>query len=495
MLAEPPAHSRALTIGTLPTILILFLSLAALGLRFVHLEADFPYQINWSGDLYTDEGWYSNNAIAYQLTGRWILEGDFNPIVSLPVIPVIQAAAFNLLGFGLTTARITEVVFSILVCLLSYRLVTRMADGLSGLATLFLLSTNFTVFAFSRLAILELPMTALTVLSLLVAVSARGPSALRLVLASLAFCLATLTKTTALFGLPSLLYLIWTAQPSGRKGLPAAAAALALITLLLGGYYAIAEATDPQSVALFAATEFTPRLEGTLPSIGWALGRTVWNGLVLDRLAYPLTILSLPLFLVVSRRARTDRLVIACTLWIASSFAALAVRGYLPPRYYLPLSVPLACLLGVMAVRAFQALRPSPRSYVPLVFLAGIGGINLIGIGSHLASPQFSFIEMARDVEARIEAHGGNPLLIGNIANSVSLATGLASINSELGTRDLAWKLEKYRPGYYLALGEEKPTVRKLNEVYELQPLASYDVFGNYYDGKQVQLYKLILRP
>ena len=495
MLAEPPARSRAVTIGTQPTILILFLSLSALGLRFVYLEADFPYQINWSGDLYTDEGWYSNNAIAHELTGGWIVEGDFNPIVSLPVFPLLQAGAFNLLGFGLTTARITEVVFSILVCLLSYRLVTRMADGLSGLATLFLLSTNFTVFAFSRLAILELPMTALTLVSLLLAISTRGPRALNLALASLAFCLATLTKTTALFGLPSLLYLIWTAQPSGRKGLLTASAALALVAMGLGVYYAIADAGDSESVALFAATEFTPRLEGTLPSIGWALGRTVWNGWVLDRLAYPLTILSLPLFLVVSRRARTDRLVIACTIWIASSFAVLAVRGYLPPRYYLPLSVPLACLLGVMAVRAFQALRPSPRSYAPLVLLAVIGALNLIGIVSHLVSPQFSFIEMAQDVEAQIEARGGDPLLIGNMANSISLATGLPSINSELGTRDLAWKLEKYRPGYYIALGEEKPTVRALSEVYELQPLASYDVFGNYYNGKQVQLYKLNLKP
>jgi hypothetical protein len=495
LLAERLAHSRSVTIGTLPIILILFISLSALGLRFVHLEADFPYQINWSGDLYTDEGWYSNNAIAHALTGRWIIEGDFNPIVSLPVFPLAQAGAFNLLGFGLTTARITEVVFSILVCMLSYRLVTRMADGLSGLATLFLLSTNFTIFAFSRLAILELPMTALTLVSLLLAVSTRGPRALNLALASLAFCLATLTKTTALFGLPSLLYLIWTVQPSGRKGLLAASAALALVAMVLGVYYAIADAGDPESVALFATTEFTPRLEGTLPSIGWALGRTVWNGLVLDRLAYPLAMLSLPVFLVVSRRARTDRLVIACTLWIAISFAALAVRGYLPPRYYLPLSVPMACLLGVMAVRAFQALRPSPRSYVPLVLLAGIGAVNLIGIARLLASPQFSFIEMAQDVEAQIEAHGGDPLLIGNMANSISLATGLASINSELGTRDLSWKLEKYRPGYYLALGEEKPTVRELSEVYELQPLASYDVFGNYYNGKQVQLYKLILRP
>jgi len=483
------------TIGTLPTILVLVISLTTLGLRFVHVEADFPTQINWSGDLYTDEGWYSNNAIAHELTGRWIIEGDFNPIVSLPVFPLIQAGAFNLLGFGLTTARITEVVFSILLCLLTYRLVTRMADGLPGLVSLFLLSTNFTLFAFSRLAILELPMTALLLMSLLVAVSSRGPMALNLALASLAFCLATLTKTTALFGLPSLLYLIWTAQPSGRKGLLAASAALALIALVLGVYYSVADAGDPESVALFAATEFTPRLEGTLPSIGWALGRTVWNGLVLDRLAYPLAMLALPLFLVTSRRARTDRLVIACTLWIAVSFAALAVRGYLPPRYYLPLSVPLACLLGVMAVHAFQALGHSRAAFFPLVLVAGIGAVNLITIGRHLASPQFSFVDMAQDVEAQIEAHGGDPLLIGNMANSISLATGLASINSELGTRDLSWKLENYRPGYYIALGEEKPTVRELSEVYELQPLASYDVFGNYYDGKQVTLYKLNLRP
>ncbi|MGH2619220.1 MAG: ArnT family glycosyltransferase [Anaerolineales bacterium] len=494
-MAEPLAHPRSVTIGSLPTILILFISLSALGLRFVDLEADFPHQINWSGDLYTDEGWYSNNAIAHELTGRWIIEGDFNPIISLPVFSLIQAGAFDLLGFGLTTARVTEVVFSILVCLLSYRLVTRLADGLSGLATLFLLSTNFTVFAFSRLAILELPMTALTLVSLLLAVSSRGPRALSLALASLAFCLATLTKTTALFGLPSLLYLIWTGRTSGRRGLLAASAALALIALVLSVYYALADAGDPESVALFAATEFTPRLEGSLPSIGWALGRTVWNGLVLDRLAYPLAILSLPLFLVVSRRARTDRLVIACSIWIAISFAALAARGYLPPRYYLPLSVPLACLLGVMAVRASQALRPSRRSYVPLVLLAGIGAVNLIGIARHLASPQFSFIEMAQDVESQIEARGGDPLLIGNLVNSVSLATGLPSINSELGTRDLSWKLETYRPGYYLALGEEKSTVRALSEVYELQPLASYDVFGNYYGGKQVHLYKLNAKP
>ncbi len=488
-----PADPRVKTNPALKLV-VLLISLAALGLRFANLESDFPYQINWSGDLYTDEGWYSNNAVAHELTGRWIIEGDFNPIISLPVFPLTQAAAFSLLGLGLSTARITEVVFSILVCVFSYRLVRRLAGGPAGLATLLLLSTNFTVFAFSRLAILELPMTALTVLSLLLAISNRGPKMLSLALAVLAFCLAALTKTTALFGLPSLLFLIWTAQPSPRKGFLAASATLAAIVLLLGAYYAIAAAADRDSVALFTATEFTPRLEWTLPSIVWALGRAIWNGMALDRIAYPLTVLSVPLFLALSKRARKDRLVITCALWIGVTLAALAVRGYLPPRYYLPLSVPLACLLGVMAVHASRKFRPYRATYLPLVLLAGISAVNLISIVRHLTSPQFSFVEMARDVGRRMEA-AGEPVLIGNMANSISLATGVFSINSELGTRDLRWKLQRYRPGFYIALGEEKPTARGLSEVYDLQLLASYDVFGNYYTGRPVHLYKLNSRP
>ncbi|MEK6588219.1 MAG: hypothetical protein AABY97_05195, partial [Chloroflexota bacterium] len=86
-------------------------------------------------------------------------------------------------------------------------------------------------------------------------------------------------------------------------------------------------------------------------------------------------------------------------------------------------------------------------------------------------------------------------LLIGNMANSISLATGVPSINSILGTRDLHWKLLRYRPSYYVALGEEKSTAQQLGKMYDLQQLATYDVFGNYYDGKRVQLYKLVMKP
>jgi hypothetical protein len=37
--------------------LIIIILLASF-LRLVHPDADFPIGLNWSSDLYTDEGWY-----------------------------------------------------------------------------------------------------------------------------------------------------------------------------------------------------------------------------------------------------------------------------------------------------------------------------------------------------------------------------------------------------------------------------------------------------
>ena len=473
----------------------MLISLTALGLRFIHLEADFPPGINWSGDLYTDEGWYSNSAIAHELTGRWIIDGDFNPIVSLPVFQLVQGAAFSLLGLSITTARITEVTFSILVCLLSYLLVTRMAGPWPGLVTLSLLASNFTLFAFSRLAILDLPMTALTLMSFLLATSSRWPLPIHLGLASLAFCLATLTKTTALFGLPALLFLIWTSQTSLRKGLLASSASLVGIALLLGMYYVTVSGLYREAVAGFVSTEFAPRLEWTLPAVVKALARAVWNGMVLDRIVYPVTLLSLPLFLVGSQRVQRNRLAVAFSIWLLISLIALGVRGYLPPRYYLPLIVPVVSLFGMISVDAFRRLRPSRWSYAPAVLVAGIAAVHLFNIAKYLSSPEYTFVDMAGDVKERIDSGKGNNLLIGNMANSITLATGIPSINSVLGTRDLRLKAMTYRPTYYIALGEEKETARQLSEVYYLEELSAYDVFGNYYDEKRVHLYKLVMKP
>lgn len=49
--------------------------------------------------------------------------------------------------------------FSMIACLIAYALIARMENRITALVVFLLLSVNFTLFAFSRLALLELPMT------------------------------------------------------------------------------------------------------------------------------------------------------------------------------------------------------------------------------------------------------------------------------------------------------------------------------------------------
>jgi len=93
------------------SLLLLIIYLFVL-LRFINLDADFPQGITTSAALYTDEGWYSNAAIYYIVTGNWYNPGDPNLIVNQPVGQIIQAVMFSSLGMSLSTARLTIVIFS-----------------------------------------------------------------------------------------------------------------------------------------------------------------------------------------------------------------------------------------------------------------------------------------------------------------------------------------------------------------------------------------------
>jgi hypothetical protein len=107
---------------------------------------------------------------------------------------------------------------------------------------------------------------------------------------------------------------------------------------------------------------------------------------------------------------------------------------------------------------------------------------------------EYSYATMAKDVRAVIEQDVGrvsSTHLLGNISDTASLATGIPSINTELGTWDLSRKIQKYKPGYYLALGDERKIFHALRQHFWVEYLAEWNVFGNYDDGKKVYLYRL----
>ena len=177
-------------------------------LHALHLSADFPNHTPWFMDWakYTDEGWYGNAAVRAHLFGNWYLAGDFNPAPALPLWPFLEWVLFFFTGVTVEAARGLAVAFFCCNLLLSYLLLRVSGPRWVAMLALTLIVTSPFLYCFSRLAILEPMLTALTLAALNLAV--RLPRLRRPVAASAAigllFTLMMLTKTTAVFLLPAL---------------------------------------------------------------------------------------------------------------------------------------------------------------------------------------------------------------------------------------------------------------------------------------------------
>ena len=141
-------------------------------LHALHLGADFPNHSPWMHDWakYTDEGWYGNAAVRAHLFGCWYLAKDFNPAVALPVWPFLEWLLFFFTGVSVEAARGLAVALFFANLALSYLLLRRAGTRGEGFLALTLLLTSPFLYCFSRLAILEPLLTALTLIAMNIAV-------------------------------------------------------------------------------------------------------------------------------------------------------------------------------------------------------------------------------------------------------------------------------------------------------------------------------------
>ena len=125
---SPPCFVKVTTLQhrnvTLKLIAIVVLGLLAVG-RFFHLSADFPIGLTSYGATYTDEGWWSRNAVALVREGNWYIDDGYNTILNLPTVPLMQTLWFKLFGVSQAAARALTATCSIIVSALVYVMVRR----------------------------------------------------------------------------------------------------------------------------------------------------------------------------------------------------------------------------------------------------------------------------------------------------------------------------------------------------------------------------------
>jgi len=181
-------------------------------------------------------------------------------------------------------------------------------------------------------------------------------------------------------------------------------------------------------------------------------------------------------------------------LWALCRIVSLGSTAYQPPRYLLPIHMSLA--MGAACI--IQHLRwpqdgRTGRPLFTLLILLSLA-LNVQTIAAHMGDLQFTFIRMCADIRQRTAPHSGQPgpVLMGNVADSISLETGIPAVNDRLGAADLAARVRLYEPTHYVSIGPVEPEVAQvLGKAGDLALLSRYDVYDNYYTGQPVYLYAL----
>ena len=493
--AEIPGPKRP-SLAALLRALLLAAAALFFALHFLHLNADFPNHSPWvDWSKYTDEGWYGDAAIRHYLSGHWYLKGDFNPAVALPVWPALELLAFRFTGVSAAAARALTLCVFALTLFTFYRLIerhTRPQARDSGpalaapLAVLFLCVSPF-FYVFERMAILEPLLVALTALALLAATHLHplgfSRKSIKTIFPSLALGLLlpamVLTKTTAIFLLPAVAYLVW-ARAGYRLRTALRFALLPTIMAIALWLAYILFFVRPNYIEdyqyLFSANGYTG-IE--LEPYSRVILNTIADGLWMGRVLFPLFFAVVAFALFWRPRLFRNPLVPALLLWTGGYFAFLAYHNNLQPRYYLVAAAPITLLvaLGIDCFR--QAATPRARaiaSTVATLVVLAVVVPDAITQLDFILHPDYTFQAAANAIKRIVLADSTHSHLVLSISGSdLTLMTGLPSIDDDFGTLDLQQRIKLYRPGWYVAWNQiDDDKMDSLTPTYHIERVAAF---------------------
>lgn len=494
-------------------------------LHFVHLRADFPNNSQWKDwAKYTDEGWYGDAAIRHYLLGHWNVPGDFNPAAALPVWPALELVLFRFTGVSLVAARALSVTVFGLSLLAMYVLI-RMWSGpsrrlrigsIAPALTVCLLAVSPFCFVFVRLAILE-PLLVLVMVLALIAATRAGRAAAAdpgpgwrigrrtaewSVLLGVLLPLSILTKTTAVFLFPAVLWMLYAAgEYRVRPLVRTAAVSGATAVVLWVGYYGLF--VRPRFVEdykyLFSANTYTGFRWSTLGSLLLDTVRdAVWIGRPVFVLALAAIVWTIIRLVVVGPR-RTP-LGTAMLLWVLGYGAFLTYHANLQPRYYLVVAPPLTALVALLF--AWVAERMSFHRAAAKAVVVTLASVAIAYTGVRAAAhttyfalhPEYTWLSAATQIRDVIEAEAknGHPRLLLSISGSeLTLMTGVPAICDDFGTLNLVDRVAKYRPGWFATWNNmEDDKMEALAPLYQVKRVTAIPAFDDP-DRNLLILYRL----
>jgi hypothetical protein len=479
-------------------------------LTALHLRADFPNYSPWTFDWakYTDEGWYGNAAIRAHLFGHWYVPGDFNPAVALPVLPFLEWLLFFITGVTPQAARGLDVAFFFASLLLTYRLVRDKGTRWAGLMAVTLMVTSPFLYSFSRLAILEPVLIALTLFALNLAV--RMPRMHRPLLVSagvgVLFAVMMLTKTTAIFLIPAPLWAFALSMRQEQKPIFKCLIATAGTAIASYGLWILMIArlgllADYRYLFFVNAYPKPKELYWPLIAAFWSFHGGLWADHVLMPLAVLVGLAASLAWILRGRGLMADPLFGASIAASTGYVLFMTFQNHPQPRYFTVVAVfsfiQLTRGMEVLVSRAERGLYTHPKfervvGWAMLAATFAAVGVNSVRTLKDAMHPSYTFVNAAQQLTAYIDAHpNGNRLLMSVSGDEISLITHLPALCDDFGTADLPAKLARYKPGWYAAWNSLDPgTLADLHTHFSLEQVASFHAFDDP-DRNVLVLFKL----
>jgi Dolichyl-phosphate-mannose-protein mannosyltransferase len=419
---------------------------------FLHLNADFPNYSRWMDDSakFTDEGWWAAGAIRHILTGHWLVEHDYDPMVAVPLWSLVLNAVFRFTGISAAAARGAAFSFSVATVLLCGAMMARRNKDLAP-AMMLLAATSPILFFFSRLSVLEPALLFFLMAAALSAFSERPQRVPRLVLCGVFCTLAMLTKTSAIFVAPAIFFLLWRAHRAlwNLGGAPRRRAVMGLLIPALtfmvcyGLYWVLVVhrfAVDAH--VFYSQNGVTLRLKSIAKAARLVYRCFTW----VDAIVFPAAIVAAT---ALGRRLRLlweDPLFGFAALFFSGYAAFMVLHFDAPPRYFCVLSVPLM-MIAVLLLDALRAQMPRAFNVMGGVLLLAVL-LNAGYIARRLLHPEYTFENACLQVRKSIAAAGDSePLVIGHGAIESSLFTQLPALDN-LGDRTVDEKMRTMHPGW-----------------------------------------------
>jgi hypothetical protein len=295
-----------------------------------------------------------------------------------------------------------------------------------------------------------------------------------------------LTKTTAIFLLPAILWLLWARagyrlRPFLRLSLPSAA--LAAVTWLSYYVFVIRPHFLPDFHYLFEANSYSGLTPSNVLSV---LADTIADGLWIGKILYPLALLAAMSVFLLRPRLLRNPLIPSLLLWAGGYATFLAYHNNLQPRYYLVIAVPLTLLVPVVFSSLWSSnfqSRTATQTYLHRLAILSIAAVLAVLTITdarqtlhYVRTPDYTFTSAADQIRRIVSADPTqNPLILSISGSQLSFMTGLPSICDDFGTMDLPVRIKAYRPGWYVTWNQvDDDKMDALTPLYHLQRVAAF---------------------